>query len=699
MSRVAIPTNLLSVLASFTLLFALLKATAATGAAREPETSPTASAVPAKRNLWSIAPLSRPPLPRVGAGASALRTSIDAFIVAKIEEQGLKLAPEADRRTLLRRLYFDLVGLPPAYSDVEAFVLDESEQAYERLVDRLLHSPQYGERWARHWLDVVHYGESHGYDKDKPRLNAWPYRDYVIRAFNDDRPHGRFIEEQVAGDVLFPWTRDGVEALGFISAGPWDFIGHAEVPETKTDGKIARHLDRDDMATNTIQTFNSLTVQCAQCHDHKFDPISQEDYYSLQAVFAALDRTDRSYDLDPDVARRRAALTREIADLTVRRQSLGEGFSPKASSGLEDLNREIVSLQAALSSLPAQKMVYAATVRLGTGSFAGTGAQGGKPRTLYTLARGDVLKPLKEVGPGALEALTALPARFELPAHHPEGERRAALAKWISDPRNPLTWRSIVNRVWQYHFGRGLVETSNDLGHMGSRPTHPELLDWLAVEFRDGGQSLKKLHKLIVMSATYRQASMAEPNPLDSDNRYLSRMNRRKLEAEAVRDSMLMVAGKLRLDMGGPSFQDFVMENPEHSPHYRYDLHDAEDPNSHRRSVYRFIVRSQQQPFFTTLDCADPSLQVARRNESVSPLQSLALLNNSLVLVMAKHFASRIESGGGDLEARVMRAHADALGRLPTARELEAFSSHAREFGFVSLCRVLFNLNEFSFVD
>ncbi len=699
MSRVTIPTNLLNVTARFALFLALLNATAATGVAGEPETSPKASAVPAKRNLWSLAPLSRPPLPRVGASASALRTPIDAFIVAKIEEQGLKLAPEADRRTLLRRLYFDLVGLPPAYSDVEAFVLDEGEQAYERLVDRLLHSPQYGERWARHWLDVVHYGESHGYDKDKPRRNAWPYRDYVIRAFNDDRPHGRFVEEQVAGDVLFPWTRDGVEALGFISAGPWDFIGHSEVPEAKTDGKVARHLDRDDMATNTIQTFNSLTVQCAQCHDHKFDPISQEDYYSLQAVFAAVDRTDKSYDPNPDVGRRRADLTREIAELTVRRQSLGEGFSQNAGSGLEDLNREIASLEAALSSLPAQKMVYAGTVRLGTGFFAGTGAQGGKPRTLYTLVRGDVLKPLKEVGPGALEALTALPARFELPAHHPEGERRAALAKWISDPRNPLTWRSIVNRVWQYHFGRGLVETSNDFGHMGSRPTHPELLDWLAVEFRDGGQSLKKLHKLIVMSATYRQASMVEPNPLDSDNRYLSRMNRRKLEAEAVRDSMLMVAGKLRLDMGGPSFQDFVMENPEHSPHYRYDLHDAEDAKSHRRSVYRFIVRSQQQPFFTTLDCADPSMQVAKRNESVSPLQALALLNNSIVLVMAKHFASRIERGGGDLEARVMRAHADALARLPTARELEAFSSHAREFGFVSLCRVFFNLNEFSFVD
>ena len=249
---------------------------------------------------WSFKPLRRPAVP----GPSGLNP-IDAFIAVKLAEHNLAPTAEADRRTLIRRLYFDLVGLPPTIGEIDEFVNDHAPDAYEKLVDRLLASPRYGERWARHWLDVVHYGETHGYDKDKPRPNAWPYRDYVIRAFNDDKPYARFVQEQVAGDVLFPGTVDGIEALGFLAAGPWDFIGHEELPESKIDGKIARHLDRDDFVANTIGTFISLTVHCAQCHNHKFDPITQEDYYRLQAVFAAIDRTDRVFDADPAIAARR----------------------------------------------------------------------------------------------------------------------------------------------------------------------------------------------------------------------------------------------------------------------------------------------------------------------------------------------------------------------------------------------------------
>src|SRR2546421_349896 len=233
---------------------------------------------------------------------------MDHFVLAKLREKGLTPSPEADKRALLRRLSFDLTGLPPTPEEIDAFLGDSSPDAYERLVDRLLASPRYGERWARHWLDVVHYGETHGYDKDKPRPNAWRYRDYVTRAFNADKPYGRFVQEQVAGDVLFPGTTDGIEALGFLAAGPWDFIGHVELPESKADGKVARHLDRDDFVSNTIGTFVSLTAHCAQCHDHKFDPISQEDYYGLQAVFAAIDRTDKAFDPDPAVAAKRAEL-------------------------------------------------------------------------------------------------------------------------------------------------------------------------------------------------------------------------------------------------------------------------------------------------------------------------------------------------------------------------------------------------------
>ena len=240
---------------------------------------------------------------------------IDGFIRAKLAEKHLTMSPEADARTLCRRLYFDLIGLPPTPEELDAFAADTNPQAYERLVDKLLASPRYGERWARYWLDVVHYGDTHGYDKDKPRPHAWPYRDYVIRAFNEDKPYARFIQEQLAGDVLFPHTRDGIEALGFIAAGPWDYIGHSEVPETKTDGKIARHLDRDDMVANTIGTFCSATIHCAQCHNHKFDPITQEDYYSLQAVFAALDRTDRQYYPDDALNARFQELQRRQAEV------------------------------------------------------------------------------------------------------------------------------------------------------------------------------------------------------------------------------------------------------------------------------------------------------------------------------------------------------------------------------------------------
>ena len=865
-----------------------------------------------KTDWWSLKPLIKPVLPQPANRESEVVNPIDAFVLAKLAEKGLRPSPQADRRTLIRRLYFDLIGLPPKPEEIETFAADKDAKAYEKLVERLLASPHYGERWARHWLDVVHYGETHGYDKDQPRPNAWPYRDYVIRSFNEDKPYTRFVQEQLAGDVLFPGTRDGFEALGFIAAGPWDLIGHAEVPESKMDGMVARHLDRDDMVANTMQTFNSLTVQCAQCHNHKFDPIAQEDYYSLQAVFAAVDRADKKYDVAPATARQRKELTDRQTALATRRKELdtkilaragqplvdldqkiaaltkaakssdangyhssiekkqdtakwvqvdlgrsvalgsvvlhpckddfngiGEGFgfpvrfkievsdnagfkdgvtmvgdytkedftNPKlkalsldaggrsarfirvtatklalrqndyifalaelnaltpdgnnvalgavvsaldsieapvrwqkvnltdgwqpgasvADSGelvalrkdreallaratpdddknaLAGMDRDLATVKTELGKLPPQSTAYVAAIYSGAGSFSGTGAKGGKPRPIHVLNRGSVQKPGKEVGPGTLNCLPGLPSRFELPPNHVEGERRAALAQWLTRVDNPLTWRSIVNRVWQYHFGRGLVETPNDFGRMGGLPTHPELVDWLAAEFRDGGQSFKALHKLIVTSATYRQESGAGDQEsaaqIDSDNRYLWRANRRKLEAEAVRDAVLFVSGKLDSKMGGPSFKDFVIDKPEHSPHYEYHLHDPEDPKSHRRSIYRFIVRSQQQPFMTTLDCADPSMQVGRRNESLSPLQALAMMNNSLILTMSKHFAAKIEKQEGDWSDKVRAAYFEAVGRAPSKEDAEVLTQYAKEHGLANLCRVLFNLNEFSFVD
>lgn len=879
---------------------------------------PDSASVVAKdpRDWWSLKPIARPAVP--GGG-----NPIDVFIREKLREKGLAPSPEADARTLVRRLYFDLTGLPPTPEEVDDFCQSANgkrQSAIDALVDRLLASPRYGERWARHWLDVVHYGDTHGYDKDKQRNNAWPYRDYVIRAFNEDKPYARFVQEQIAGDVLYPGTHDGIEALGFIAAGPWDLIGHMEVPETKTDGKIARHLDRDDMVANAIGTFTSTTIHCAQCHNHKFDPISQEDYYSLQAVFAALDRTDRKYYPDDALNARFEALQREqrsteqalaaleeplkkqagatYAELTRRIEgaskaaaqkqgntspdfgyhsaiakaqdttkwvqvdlgkrveiervtvlpcyddfnAIGGGFGfpvrfkieasddpefktgvtllwrrhdetfmadfknpglqsfttsgakddgiagryvrvtatklaprkddfilalaelqvfdlagsnvaqGKAVSSLDSIEapprwrktnltdgiapvsqspeekdqllreRETLLLSFAdestrtkrvallhetqriagdLKKLPAPSAVYAGTIHTGTGTFKGTGGNSGKPRPIFLLARGQVTQPGREMTPGTLSALSFQPARFSLAPTAPEGERRAALARWITDPQNPLTWRSIVNRVWQYHFGRGLVETANDFGRNGGLPSHPELLDWLASEFRDSGGSLKKLHRLIVTSATYQQASAnnATAEKIDANNTLLWRQNRRKLEAEAVRDSVLAASGKLDLKMGGPGWQDFVIEHPAHSPHYEYGLANPEDAKTWRRSIYRFIVRSQTQPWMTSLDCADPSMRVDRRNESLSALQALALLNNGFMVTQARHFAERVQREKPDLPAQVERAHRLALGGPPSPDDLKKLVAFAEAQGLPNLCRVLLNLNAFTFVD
>ncbi|MFO0808518.1 MAG: DUF1553 domain-containing protein [Gemmataceae bacterium] len=361
------------------------------------------------------------------------------------------------------------------------------------------------------------------------------------------------------------------------------------------------------------------------------------------------------------------------------------------------LGDDIAAIDWELAELPRPSVVYCGAVHTGGGTFVGTGAAGGKPRPIHLLPRGDVTKPGPEVGPGALAVLTHRPPRFDPSAS--DGARRAALAEWVADAHNPLTWRSLANRVWRYHLGRGIVETPNDFGRMGQLPTHPELLDWLAFELREG-QSLKRLHRLIVTSDTYRQSSAGSRYAAeDAGNAQYWRANRRKLDAECVRDAMLLVAGKLDQRMYGPAFQDFVIDKPEHSPHYEYDRHDPEDARSHRRSVYRFLVRSRRQPFMAALDCADPSMAVDRRNESVSAPQALAMLNDAFVLAMAKHFATRVEAMSATTEGRVTAAVRLALGRSPTAAEVAELKAYAERHGLANVCRVLFNLSEFAFVD
>ena len=866
-------------------------------------------------DFWSLKPIVKhtPPALELEDRGWA-RNPIDHFIAAKLAEKNLTHSGQAKRQTLIRRVYFDLLGLPPTPTEIKVFLQNRDPLAYEKLVEKLLASPRYGERWARHWLDVVHYGDTHGYDKDKLRPNAWPYRDYVIRVFNSDKPYGRFVREQVAGDALYPDTRDGIEATGFISTGPWDFIGHAEVPETKLDGRIARNIDRDDMVKNTMNTFISATVQCARCHDHKFDAVNMTDYYRMQAVFAALDRADREYHPNPEISKQLVSLKAKIdryqaelkaiedkikarggvdlADLDKQLRDLrkrikikkrpeygyhsqisakqdlakwvqvdlgqaqaieqitiigtsdsfnniGDGFGfpvrykieasndaeifrgvtavadktkgdepnpgiapqhfkpdnlearyiritatklakrsndyilavgelrvldpngnnlaegkivtaldsieapvrwrksnlvddlypgqesdPAIAGKLEALSsvrekliQSIVSgeitanrnaaqaglakAEEALKKLPKAARVYAGTVHKGSGAFRGTGNDGGKPRTIRVLHRGDMSQPRQEVHPGTLRMTKRDVGTFKLSTAHKEGDRRIALAHWLTKKDHPLTWRSIVNRVWQYHFGTGIVTTPNDFGRMGAKPTHPKLLDWLAADFRDNGQSIKQLHRLILNSATYRQPSesVVTHETIDSQNRYLWRMNRRQLEAEALRDTVLQVAGKMNNQMYGPGFRDFVLEHPEHSPHYEYHKHDPEDVKVHRRSVYRFLVRSQQQPFMSTLNCADPSQQVARRDDAITALQSLALLNNKLMVAMAWHFASDLEQTHTDQSVAVSEAFFRVTGRQPSLEETSDLVAYAGKHGLANACRLMFNLNEFSFVD
>jgi len=863
---------------------------------------------------WAWQPITPPIIPSDDRKATAASSPIDQFIRQRLSEDRLQPSLSADRATLIRRIHFDLIGLPPSPEEVDAFVGDNRPDAWERLVDRLLASPQLGERWARHWLDVVHYGDTHGYDKDKLRPHAWPYRDWVIRAFNEDRSYVQMIEQQVAGDQLFPDQPDGIVAQGMISAGPWDFIGHAEVPETKTDGKIARHLDRDDMVANVIGTFCSVTIHCAQCHNHKFDPITQEDYYSLQAVFAALDRADRAYYADPAIGKLAASLSQQRREMEAEQEArlqllrgqageeiveverqlaasqkpagnptdafgyhsalndradvkkwvqvdlgeaislsavsvrpcyddfnqIGAGFGfPKryrilgssvpsfddastevlvdrtresqpnpgtrplrfdqldgrfryvrleatelaarsgdfmlAISELEVWDREGVNLAAGkpveafdsieaparwqksnltdgkfpndasdqppshwfalrnqlfekanpplfaqwreaselleqldqkLKALPPPQLAYVATVHTGSGAFAGTGAGGGMPRPIHLLRRGNIQQPAEPAGPGSLSMLRHAPDRFQMDKGDTEGNRRVELARWIAHRDNPLTWRSIANRIWQYHFGRGIVETSNDFGTMGSAPSHPQLLDWIALRVLESDGSLKQLHRDILLSDTYQQSSAVDSGrqamgeAIDRDNRLLWKQNRRKLEAEAVRDAVLAVSGTLQGSMGGPGYQDFVIEHPEHSPHYEYHLADPSDWKTWRRSIYRLIVRSQTQPFMTSLDCADPSMRVEKRNESISPIQALTLLNNGLMVTQASHFANRLEREvGGDLELQVERAFRLAIGRAPSEDERQVLLDLRRQSGLANLCRVLMNLNEFHFID
>lgn len=850
---------------------------------------------PNATDWWSLKPLvSKVPV------VAGVEHPVDRFIRARLAERKITPSPEADRRTLIRRVYFDLHGLPPSTVEVEAFVKGGD---YEAMVEKLLASPRYGERWARHWLDTIHFAETHGCGHDLPRDHAWRYRDYVIEALNDDKPWSRFVREQIAADRLFPDEPKLMAALGFLGAGVFDHSAYQTAPLNFD------YIDRDDLVTQTMGAFTSTTANCARCHAHKFDPITQDDYYALQSVFAGIIEGDVPFDEDTKVGQQRkhwqslitaadaqdktlllnaqntalvgewekhqappvkwaplsydsftstegATLSRSGNDLissgakpdkdtyvitvgtslpritALRLDVIADKTLPQGGPGRQDNGNLTVSefeaqlfevgaaqpvklkfarasadfdqagwtsamaidgniatgwgvhpavgkshlavfelaapltlkagakltisikqlsgkchlvgrfklsatdapsatatatpalvvealqtpadkrsapqrltlaahalrsiANAELLKLPAPSLVYAAAKKANVllAVSKGTPTSLAKPKVVQILKRGEFEKPMGDAMSGALSAVTALPARFTQSHAGDESERRAALADWLASEKNPLTWRSIANRVWHYHFGRGICDSPNDFGRMGGTPSHPELLDWLACELRDNGGSLKHLHRLIVTSTSYRQSSedREDAAKVDGDNRLLWRMNRLRLDADSYRDFVISAADQLDLTMGGPSVRQFITGPPvQLTPTLNYLAYDWASLPKHRRSIYRFVWRGVPDPFMDALDFPDLGMLAPARGFSASALQSLALYNNPFVLHFSDSLGKHIKSPTEAVRGLFLRE--------PTADELREFTAYAQKNGLAALCRVLINSNEFLFVN
>ena len=901
---------------------------------------------------WSWQPLERPRLPRV-ADAAWPRNSVDRFVLAQLEQQGLEPSRKADRRTLTRRLTFDLWGLPPRPADIEAFVADDAPRAYGRLVNRLLASPHYGERWARHWLDVVRFGESDGFQHDWLRSNAWRYRQWVIDALNQDMPYDQFARWQLAGDVLQPDDTEAMAATGFLVAGAYDWNGNLSRGNAKTGFQYvrSRQEEMEDIVGTVGQTLLGLTVQCARCHDHRTDPIGQEDYYRLSAALAGVRHGQRdigSDQLRDQLVKEAAVLQNQIGTLRqellalsepVRRQILAErpAYDPTTTPPPEPLARwdfdrgfqdQIGQLHATvnvgpalevghlplrqspshLATEPLAKDLTAKTLEVWVtpGDLAQPGdftmamqtldgktfdalaldgpepghwnletnrffsraqrfrgppenASGDQvvhvaavfhedgtvtayrdgqpygnslkapgcvgyttgearivfshvlpelktddqipettdPRThgptdlpqraqlydralspqevaasagvtnqqvaddevlgrldsaarqrykqirfeishlesqlfgyvqlpvppraaleaspfcithLYTvtpeqpeptflLDRGDPNSKVREVTSGGIAALPGVEADFGLPTDAPDAPRRIELAEWVTHRDNPLFARVIANRLWHYHFGIGLVDTPSDFGATGNAPSHPDLLDWLALELIENGWSLKHVHRTIVTSATYRQASVENEAAelVDGDNRLLWKKSRLRLEAEAVRDAVLLVSAQLNSKIGGPGYHDFHVSD---TPMHWFTPDDFVGHSFNRRSIYRTWARAGWNPLLTAFDCPDPSTVTPQRTVTTTPLQALSLMNSSFVLRMADHFAERIErDAGGSLSQQITHAFQLAYGRGPTEEEVALAQEFVGQHGLPAMCRVLFNSNEFVHVD
>jgi hypothetical protein len=773
---------------------------------------------------WAFKPIRKP---SIAKGANA----IDALLSDKLRKEGFSFSKEASRAVLIRRLYLDLIGFPPDPAETQAFVADRDPNAYEKLVDRLLASPHFGERWARHWLDIVRFAESNGFETNTPRKNAWPYRDWLIRAFNQDMPFDQFVIEQLAGDS------DGADsATAFLVGGAWDEVKSPDPGLTAQQRMDELH----DMVATTGSTFLGLTLGCARCHNHKFDPISQVDYYAMQAVFAGVQHGERPLASNDEAERKRAAetLRKEIAALDAEIESAEpfatpgeknrrapvnarlniERFSPVAAKrlrftitagiqgepcidefeALDELGENIAlssrGVKATASgtypnselhklehindgrvgngrswisneqgrgwvALEFPEVVTITKIRWGrdreekfsdrlattyrietqvdgadwkvfadssdripygeknsptnaaTALFAtrkakeqrlrslttGPMVYGGRfeqPGPTYRLHRGEALQKKEQVAP-------AMPARFaavELPADAPEQNRRLALAKWIVDPSNPLTARAIANRIWQFHFGAGIVETPSDFGVNGARPTNPELLDWLASDLIDHRWSLKHLHREILLSAAYRQSSDPRADGLrkDAATRLVWRFPPRRLEAEALRDSILRVCGNLDLKMGGRGFDLF---EPNENYVRVFNPKKTFGPSEWRRMIYVTKHRMQLDDTFGSFDCPDAGQIAPKRTSSTTPLQALNLLNSPFMLQQSEIFADRLRrETGPKIEFQIDRAFWRTFNRAPEKHEIAASKTLIAAESLPAFCRALLNANEFLYV-
>ncbi len=865
---------------------------------------------PLNPKSWAFKPLVLPAVPSTNRLVS--KNPIDAFIWSGLQAKGLKPAVEASRNTLIRRVTIDVTGLPPSPADVASFLADTKPGAYERLVDRLLASPQYGERYGRFWLDIARFGESHGYEYDNLRDNAWPYRDYVVRALNEDVPYDRFLTEQLAGDAISPAAP---AATGFLVGGPMDEAGKA-APGLQVRLR-AREEELEDMIGTVSQTCVALTVNCARCHDHKFDPIPQVDYYQMKAALtgvapgerplpstqpppatdntSATERIKRtvqqlatlSASLTPSVTKKltvepilrwtfdgsandaatsvggmltggarieaghltlpdtksvykSAPIAKMLTEKTLEtwvtldrlEQRGGSAFTIQTlngvtfdgivfgervpnrwmagSNGFARTQDVVASDEIAADLLPVQLVVtYAANGdvtlyrngKLIGGPYRAAAAPQGfasygwqavfglrhdgsntylqgtidearlydraltaaevdatyrtppagcliepsnatgdakliaawktlndlletrsrtqtraitsdrvyaatstKAEPTFLLARGDVNAPKHEVFPGAVSSVSAIPALFNIPANAVDSDRRKALAAWITDKRNPLTARVMVNRIWQWHFGTGIVSTPNDFGNTGEPPSNPKLLDWLAATFQSDNRygkawSIKKMNRLILTSQTYRQASTSDAaaKRVDADNRLLWRFSPRRVEAEVIRDAMLAVAGNLNTSMGGPSFRPFTVSS--YGSKF-YALIDRDTPEFNRRSIYRMTVHSARNPLLEALDCPDPSSKTPKRNVSTTPTQALEMMNDAFVLRQARILAERVRKGAGtDAKKQCMAAVGLTLCRKPSQNELSKAASFLKSNTLEMYCWALLNSGEFAYVD